>query len=140
MRRLGEHLLDGGGTLSSEEREAVQRHPELGAELLRPLETVGEVRDIVLTHHEWWDGSGYPLGLAGEGIPIGGRILAVVDAYESMTVGRAHRSAISREEALAELQRLKGRQFDPEVVKAFERALVDVEQHLAADASPARAA
>jgi HD-GYP domain-containing protein (c-di-GMP phosphodiesterase class II) len=140
MRRLGEHLVDGGGTLSTEERQAVQRHPELGAELLRPLEMVGEVRDIVLTHHEWWDGSGYPRGLRAEEIPIGGRILAVVDAYESMTVGRAHRSAISREEALAELRRLKGRQFDPDVVEAFERALVDVERHLAADASQARAA
>jgi len=128
MRKLGEQVNDGGGTLSFEDRAAMERHPELSAELLRPLETVGVVRDVVLSHHEWWDGSGYPRGLSGEQIPTGGRVLAVVDAYESMTVGRAHRAAKSREEALGELRRLKGRQFDPRVVDAFESALAEIER------------
>jgi len=128
MRKLGEQVNDGGGTLSFEDRVAMERHPELSAELLRPLETVGVVRDVVLSHHEWWDGSGYPRGLSGEQIPTGGRVLAVVDAYESMTVGRAHRAAKSREEALGELRRLKGRQFDPRVVDAFESALAEIER------------
>ena len=102
-------------------------HPELGAQLLRPLEAVGAVREVVLSHHEWWDGSGYPRRLEGADIPIGARVLAVVDAYESMTLGRAHRRALTREEALVEIGRLEGRQFDPEVVEAFERALPGLE-------------
>jgi signal transduction histidine kinase len=124
MNRVGDGVVGAGGTLDEDGREAVQRHPEMGAELLRPLEAMGVVRDVVLSHHEWWDGSGYPGGISGGAIPIGGRILAVVDAYESMTVGRPHRPARSQEEALNELHRLKGQQFDPEVVDAFERTLV----------------
>ena len=135
MRKIAEHVIDGGGALSTEDRAAVERHPELGVELLRPIETYGVVRDVVLSHHEWWDGTGYPRGLAGTDIPIGGRILAVVDAYESMTVGRPHRSPRSRTEAIEELYRLRGRQFDPEVVDAFEAALAEVERKNAAGAS-----
>ncbi len=128
MTQMGESILEGGGTLSAEGREAIERHCELGIELLRPLETLGVVRDVILSHHEWWDGSGYPRGLSGQEIPIGGRILAVVDAWESMIIGRAHRSAKSKEEALEELRRLTGQQFDPDVIAAFEPALAELEQ------------
>jgi signal transduction histidine kinase/response regulator RpfG family c-di-GMP phosphodiesterase len=131
MRQVGERVLEGSDALSDEDRREVERHPEFGAELLQPLETVGVVREVVLSHHEWWDGTGYPRGLRGEEIPIGGRILAVVDAYESMTVGRPHRSPLSRAEALSELERLRGQQFDPGVVDAFPRALDDVERFVA---------
>jgi len=125
MNRLGEEVVGTGGTLDESNREALQRHPEVGAELLRPLESMGVVRDVVLSHHEWWDGTGYPRGLSGEEIPMGGRILAVVDAYESMTIGRPHREALSPLAALDELHRLKGTQFDQVVVDAFERALAE---------------
>jgi signal transduction histidine kinase/response regulator RpfG family c-di-GMP phosphodiesterase len=128
MGSIGERLVESAGGLSRDERDQVERHPEIGAELLAPLETVGVVRDIVLSHHEWYDGTGYPRGLKGDEISIGARILAVVDAFESMTVGRAHRPPVQREEALAELRRLRGRQFDPAVVDAFERALAAVER------------
>jgi HD-GYP domain-containing protein (c-di-GMP phosphodiesterase class II) len=84
---------------------------------------------VVVSHHVWWDGSGYPRRLAGADIPLGARVLAVVDAFESMTLGRAHRSPLSPEEARTEIERLKGRQFDPDVVEAFERALPRLEQH-----------
>ena len=104
----------------------MQRHAEVGAELLGSIETVDVVREIVRSHHEWWDGSGYPRGLEAEGIPLGARILAVVDAWESMTVGRAHRPARSRDEALREIRSLAGRQFDPRVVGALERALAGI--------------
>jgi response regulator RpfG family c-di-GMP phosphodiesterase len=133
MRKLPEQIVNGGGSLSEEDREVLMRHPEVGAEMLGPLESVGVVRDVILSHHEWWDGTGYPSGLRREEIPIGGRILAVVDAYESMTVGRPHRTALSKEEALIELHRLKGQQFDPQVVEAFENALAEVDRQNAAD-------
>ncbi len=123
MGQLGETVVEGVGSLSREERDDVERHPEIGANVLEPLDTVGVVRDIVLSHHEWWDGTGYPRGLQGAEIPVGARILAVVDAYESMTVGRSHRPPVPAEEARRELNRLKGKQFDPEVVDAFKRVL-----------------
>ncbi len=133
MSLVGEDVLERGGALTRDERERMERHPELGAELLRPIETVGAVREVVLSHHEWWDGSGYPRRLRGADIPVGARVLAVVDAYESMTLGRAHREALSSEAALAEIQRLKGSQFDPEVVEAFERALPELERQSTAE-------
>jgi signal transduction histidine kinase len=127
MVHVGDELSGTAGSLTAEGRETLERHPELSAELLRPLETMGVVRDVILGHHEWWDGSGYPRGLAGGAIPVGSRILAVVDAWESITVGRPHRAAQPREQALEELRRLAGRQFDPEVVAAFEDALADMD-------------
>jgi signal transduction histidine kinase/response regulator RpfG family c-di-GMP phosphodiesterase len=131
MTMVGQDAVDRGGSLTREERERMERHAELGAELLKPLEAVGAVREVVLSHHEWWDGSGYPRRLKGADIPVGARVLAVVDAYESMTLGRAHRLPLSREEALVEIGRLSGRQFDPEVVEAFERALPGLEKQQA---------
>jgi HD-GYP domain-containing protein (c-di-GMP phosphodiesterase class II) len=130
MHKLSEHLTEGPGSLSSEDRAAVNRHPEFGADLLGPLESVGVVREVILSHHEWWDGTGYPRGLKNTEIPIGGRILSVVDAYESMTVGRPHRTTLSRQEAIDELFRLKGRQFDPDIVDVFEAALREVEKQM----------
>ncbi len=109
--------------IDTEFHHALMQHPEAGVEVLRPLEYQGAVRDVILAHHEWWDGSGYPRGLRAEEIPLGARILAVVDAYESMTAGRPHRAAVSREEALAELRRQSGRQFDPDVVEALTAVL-----------------
>ena len=87
------------------------------------VESMSLMRDVALSQHEWWDGTGYPRGLRAEEIPAGGRILAVVDAYERMTVGRPHRPARSREQAIEEIRRLRGRQFDPGMVDAFERLI-----------------
>jgi HD-GYP domain-containing protein (c-di-GMP phosphodiesterase class II) len=128
MKSLGDRLESSVSPLSRDERRALERHPALSAEMLGPLESVGVVRDIVLSHHEWWDGSGYPQGLNEEQIPLGSRILAVVDTYESMTVGRKHRSPVTRADALSELALLSGRQFDPRVVVALERALVQLDR------------
>jgi response regulator RpfG family c-di-GMP phosphodiesterase len=133
MTLVGDDVLERGGSLTHDERERMQLHPELGAELLRPLEAVGAVREVVLSHHEWWDGSGYPRRLQGADIPVGARVLAVVDAYESMTLGRAHREALPPEAARGEIQRLKGSQFDPDVVEAFERALPEMERQQTAE-------
>lgn len=111
------------GPLGDEQRESLARHPEIGVEMLRPIEYVGPVRDMVLAHHEHWDGSGYPRGLRGEEIPLGARAIAVVDAYESMVSVRPWRATRSPAEALEELRRFAGSQFDPLVVDAFVRVL-----------------
>jgi HD-GYP domain-containing protein (c-di-GMP phosphodiesterase class II)/signal transduction histidine kinase len=119
--------------LDEDQRRAVRAHPEVSVEILRPLEYLGQVREIVLAHHERWDGTGYPQGLQGSRIPVGARILAVVDAWDSMTSSRPWRKAVPRDEAVAELRRESGQQFDGEVVEAFVALLGEEEE-------PARAA
>jgi HD-GYP domain-containing protein (c-di-GMP phosphodiesterase class II) len=101
---------------------------DLSRELTRPLEAAGVVREVVLSQYEWWDGTGYPQGLSGDEIPIGGRVLAVVDAFDSLTQGFGGRTPLTRQEAMEELKKLSGRRFDPEVVSVFEGAWRDVEQ------------
>jgi HD-GYP domain-containing protein (c-di-GMP phosphodiesterase class II) len=114
--------------LDSEQRRELARHPEVSVEIMRPLEYLGSVRELILGHHERWDGAGYPRGLKGEEIPLGSRILAVVDAYDSMTRGRPYRAARSHEETIAELNAEGGHQFDPGVVEALEFVLAREEE------------
>jgi signal transduction histidine kinase/putative methionine-R-sulfoxide reductase with GAF domain len=119
---LGMSQVEGyreAGPLTANAKFELERHPEVTLEILRPLEYVAQVREIILGHHEHWSGSGYPRGLAGEAIPVGSRILAVVDAFESMTRGRPYRPPRPAQDALAELRAEAGRQFDPRVVEAF---------------------
>jgi len=108
------------GRLSAKERRLMQRHVEIGYRIARATPELAPVADYVLHHHERWDGSGYPEGLRGPQIPLPCRILAVVDAYDAMTNPRPYRPApLSPREALDELQRWAGRQFDPELVRKF---------------------
>ena len=123
MTEISDEILNKALHLSTEERKQIQRHPERGAELIRPLEFVEAVSNIILYHHEHWDGSGYPMGLKGEEIPVGARILSVIDAFQSMTLGRPYRSRKSTESALEELIEHAGTQFDRDVVEAFVAAL-----------------
>jgi HD-GYP domain-containing protein (c-di-GMP phosphodiesterase class II) len=129
VRDLGmssiEHLRLLPGPLGEDERQAVMQHPEVGVEIIRPLEYLGSVRELILSHHERWDGTGYPRRLRGQEIPLGARILAVVDAYDSMISGRPYRPPRSREEVLAELRSEAEKQFDPEVVEALARVLAE---------------
>jgi signal transduction histidine kinase/response regulator RpfG family c-di-GMP phosphodiesterase len=138
MTRLPGSLRECASSFSADERDLMERHVELGADLLTPLEAIGAVREIVLSHHEWWDGTGYPRGLRGDEIPAGARILAVVDAWESMTVGRPHRPARREDDARRELGRLAGRQFEPRVIEAFERVLDAARPPLAPGAPDAK--
>jgi signal transduction histidine kinase/HD-GYP domain-containing protein (c-di-GMP phosphodiesterase class II) len=123
MLALGSDLLESARRLSSEERDAVTRHPQEGIRVLRPIEFASKVNEIILAHHEHWDGHGYPRGLAGDEIPLGARILAVVDAFESMTIGRPYRDALPEAEARVEIGRNAGTQFDPRVCAAFDAVI-----------------
>lgn len=112
-------VLNNGGPLSAEQEALMRKHPEIGFELLEGLD-LDPVDSWVLHHHEHWDGSGYPFGLAGEEIPFGARIILVADAFEAMTTHRSYRRAIGIEAAMSELRENAGIQFDPEVVAALE--------------------
>jgi putative two-component system response regulator len=108
------------GRLSSEEQELVRMHPTIGAQILRDVALLhGAGLDVVLHHHERWDGAGYPHGLAGEEIPLGARIFAVADTLDAMTSDRPYRPALAWREAAGEIVAQSGRQFDPEIVRAF---------------------
>jgi HD-GYP domain-containing protein (c-di-GMP phosphodiesterase class II) len=97
----------------------MKRHPILGHEILQGIPFLEGASRIVAEHHECWDGSGYPSGLRGEEIAIGARILAVIDAFDAMISDRAYRKRQSYDEALSELEKFSGTQFDPIVVDAF---------------------
>ncbi len=120
-----EQILRKPGPLTEEERELMQRHAELGARILGNVAGMEVAARLVLHHQERFDGRrdgpfpGYPGGLAGEAIPLGARVIAVVDAFDAMTTDRPYRAGRSREAAIDELRRESGRQFDPRVVAAF---------------------
>jgi diguanylate cyclase (GGDEF)-like protein/putative nucleotidyltransferase with HDIG domain len=117
-----EEILRKPGPLTPPERMVLERHSQIGFRMLESL-GVDPVAEWVLHHHERWDGMGYPDGLAGEEIPLGARIIFVADAYDAMTSDRAYRGRLMPSEAVAELQRCAGTQFDPEIVDVFAREL-----------------
>jgi putative two-component system response regulator len=114
-----ETILRKRGPLTAEELGVMKLHPDIGAAILEDIDTWHDVRRIVRHHHERWNGHGYPLGLAGTDIPLGARIVAVVDAYDVMRSGRVYSAPKSADVATAELVAFRGAQFDPDVVDAF---------------------
>jgi putative nucleotidyltransferase with HDIG domain len=114
--------------LSPEERREIEQHPAIGAEIVSRLEAYTQSVDTIRHHHERWDGTGYPDGLKGERIPLGSRIIAVADAFDAMTSDRVYRAALSVDEAIAELRKGRGTQFDPQIVDLFETALANRSQ------------
>lgn len=112
-------LLNKPARLTAKEYEIIKTHAQKGARILEPIKFLQDVVPIVYSHHERWDGSGYPEGLAGEQIPLGSRVMAVADTYDAMTSDRAYRSRLPHEVAVAELVRHAGAQFDPRCVEAF---------------------
>jgi putative nucleotidyltransferase with HDIG domain len=119
---IPEEILRKPGGLSSAERLVIERHPQIGHRMLSSL-GADPIADWVLHHHEWWDGTGYPGRLSGHEIPIGSRIILVVDAYDAMTSTHLFRTPMGHAAALHELERGAGTQFDPEVVEAFVAAV-----------------
>jgi putative nucleotidyltransferase with HDIG domain len=121
--RVPEAILNKRGALTEEEWEVMRTHPVAGEQIIRPIQSLQSILPIVRHHHERWDGSGYPDGLAGSAIPLGARIVAVCDAYRAMTEDRPYRTALSEAVARNELEQGAGAQFDADCVQALLRAL-----------------
>jgi ribonuclease P protein subunit RPR2 len=107
--------------LTDAERALMERHPVTGFEILRDVDFLGEARDVVRSHHERWDGNGYPDRLAGEDIPLAARMFAVADTLDALTTDRPYRPASPLSDARAIIDGLTGTQFDPSVIKAFDK-------------------
>ncbi|MFQ5801535.1 MAG: HD domain-containing phosphohydrolase [Candidatus Methylomirabilales bacterium] len=121
-------VLDKPGRLTEEEVLLMREHPRKGARILEPIATYAEVVPIVLQHHEWFDGNGYPDGLAGEDISLGGRIFAVADVFDALSSNRPYRVGLDRAEAVERIKRGTGYQFDPKVVEAFVKVMAQEEK------------
>jgi diguanylate cyclase (GGDEF)-like protein len=116
-------ILNKNGPLNPDEWDAMKAHAQLGDKLLEPLVNIAHIRRMVRHHHEMFDGSGYPDNLAGANIPLGARIIAIADAYDTITSERIYKKARTSDEAVAELLRCAGTQFDPELVRVFTDAV-----------------
>ena len=112
-------LLNKSRPLSREETELVREHSMLGYHIISKISGMKEEAEIILYHHERFDGRGYPHGLRGDNIPLGARILCVADSFDAMTSERAYSTVISVQDAIAELKRCAGTQFDPYIVNSF---------------------
>lgn len=107
------------GKLTEEEWQEIKKHPILGAQIIKPLTFLSEVAVLIQQDHERWDGKGYPHGLKGEEIALGARIISIADAYDAMTSGRPYQKAKTKEEAIEEIKKNTGTQFDPQAAEAF---------------------
>ncbi len=116
---IPDHILFKPSPLTEEEWKIMRKHPENGNRIARASIDLAEIADLILKHRERWDGEGYPLGLKGREIPIECRILAIIDAYDAMTNYRPYRKAMSFAEAMEELRKCAGTQFDPDLVEVF---------------------
>ncbi len=123
-----EHIISKPGKLTPEEFEKMKIHPVVGAEILEQVRFPYPVVPIVRAHHEKWDGSGYPSGLAGEAIPIGARILSAVDCLDALASDRQYRKALPLDEAMAKVMADSGKAFDPKVVEILQRRYVELEK------------
>jgi len=120
---IPENILNKSGPLNPDEWETMKSHVKFGAKILDPLTPLARIREMVLHHHEYFDGSGYPEALAGEKIPLGARIIAIADAYDTITSDRTYKKARKAGDALAELERCANAQFDGTIVEIFVRTL-----------------
>jgi len=117
--RIDDFILKKAGPLTDDEWRIMKTHSRIGAKIVADLAGLEDLAPLILSHHERVDGAGYPQGLTGEEIPLGGKILAVIDSYTVMTEGRPYRVKCSHEEALAELAKNRGTAFDPDVIDKF---------------------
>ena len=116
---IPDRILFKPGPLTTEEVVEMRRHCEIGHRIALSSPDLVPIADGILKHHEWWNGNGYPLGLKGEEIPLECRILSIADSYDAMTSDRPYRKGMAHEEAVAEMLRCSGTQFDPRLVQHF---------------------
>lgn len=116
---ISEKILLKPGELTDEEFKAIMEHPVIGADIIRPIHMLHNIIPLVMYHHERWDGKGYPMGLKGEEIPVGARIIALADAYQALTSNRPYRKSYSKADAIRIIRKESGTRFDPKVVKVF---------------------
>ena len=130
---IPETILNKSGPLDATEWSTMKTHTELGAKILEPLAAMHRIREMVRHHHEFYDGTGYPDRLAADQIPLGARVIAIADAYDTITSERTYKKARTPEDAFAELERCAANQFDPEIVRGFVEAMRRApQQHIAA--------
>lgn len=118
-------MINKPGRLTPEEIKIFRSHPDKGKRILQPVPCMHGLIDGCWCHHEFWDGGGYPRGLAGDEIPLDGRIVAIADAYDAMTSDRAYRKALPHQVAVGEIERCSGTQFDPELARVFLRVIAE---------------
>jgi len=116
---VAEDVLLKNGQLSDDEYEAIQKHPEIGARILKDIPQMEDVLGGVLHHHEKFDGSGYPYGLHGEEIPVIARMISIADTFDAMSSSRTYRNAMTRDSVLQEMKEVAGSQFDPQLASLF---------------------
>ncbi|MBC3796292.1 HD domain-containing protein [Acetobacterium tundrae] len=116
---IDENILNKQGKLNMDEWKEIKKHPEIGYRILSSVNEFSEMADYILEHHERWDGKGYPKGLKGEEISLQGRIVAVADSFDAMTSDRTYRKGLRKDEAIAEIKRCAGNQFDPNIARLF---------------------
>src|SRR5207247_199258 len=134
-----EHILSKPGPLTQEEFQKIRIHPQVGAEIIAAVPFPYPVAPLILSHHERWDGKGYPQGLAGTAIPIGARILTIVDYYDAVTTDRPYHTALNMESAIGLLKHEMGRALDPILVPIFVDLLPALAQETPVDAQTATA-
>jgi putative nucleotidyltransferase with HDIG domain len=129
---VADDILRKPGALDDDEWAQMRRHPELAVEFLHAVSYLEEALDIPWCHHERWDGTGYPRGLAGEQIPFPARLFSVVDVYDAVTSDRPYRGPMTHDEAMALVREGSGTQFDPDAVRIFEDLMLDDSWHATA--------
>ena len=132
-----EHILSKPGPLTQEELQRMQVHPQVGAEIIAHVPFPYPVAPIIQSHHERWDGKGYPSGLSGQAIPFGARILAAVDYFDALSSDRPFHKALSRDEALEQIKQEAGKALDPAVVETLVRLMPQLEASAALEDEPA---
>src|SRR5665647_794460 len=123
---IPDSILNKDGKLTIDEYEEIKKHPEIGYRILSSVNEFSEMSECVLEHHEKWDGTGYPQGLKGQTIKIEARMIAICDAFDAMRTPRTYRDVISRKDAIDEIKRCSGNQFDPDIVESFTDMIINV--------------
>jgi len=116
---ISEKILNKTSKLTKKEFDIIKSHPQIGADIIRPIHSLHDVIPFMLYHHEWWNGKGYPRGLKGEEIPLGARIVSIADAYQALTSNRPYRKAFAKKKALEIIKKEAGIKFDPKVIDVF---------------------